>query len=54
MYWDLFATCFRIILIVLIPLEISFETLILFGDNSSLSILIIIVLVLDFIFRINT
>lgn len=26
MYWDLFAVVFRIILVVLIPLEVAFKT----------------------------
>ncbi|CAD8097569.1 unnamed protein product [Paramecium sonneborni] len=53
-YWDLFAVIFRIILVILIPLEVSFHTQIMFMNSRPLTILICIVLIMDFFIRINT
>lgn len=52
--WDYFAAIFRIILIILMPLEVSFYTKIMFKNYYVLTYLIIIVLVLDVLIRINT
>ncbi|CAD8086638.1 unnamed protein product [Paramecium primaurelia] len=53
-YWDLFAVVFRIILVILIPLEVAFHTQMLFQDNTALTVIICIVLIMDFFIRINT
>ncbi|CAD8105660.1 unnamed protein product [Paramecium sonneborni] len=54
MQWDLFAVVFRIILVFLIPLEVAFQTQIMFDKNIILSIIIIVILIMDFLIRINT
>lgn len=54
MFWDYFATCIRIILVLLVPLEISFETAILFHSAQALTEFIIVTIVLDIVVRINT
>lgn len=54
MIWDFFASFFRIILVLLIPLEIAFEPGILFFNYIFLTALIIVILQIDFLIRINT
>ncbi|CAD8200380.1 unnamed protein product [Paramecium pentaurelia] len=54
MIWDFFASFFRIILVLLIPLEIAFEPGILFINYIFLTALIIVILQIDFLIRINT
>ncbi|CAD8116561.1 unnamed protein product [Paramecium sonneborni] len=54
MIWDFFASFFRIILVLLIPLEIAFDPGILFVHYIYLTALIIVILQIDFLIRINT
>ncbi|CAK79092.1 unnamed protein product (macronuclear) [Paramecium tetraurelia] len=54
LYWDIFASLFRIILVILAPLEISFTTKILFQNYLGLTITIFLILQLDLFVRINT
>ena len=54
MYWDFFTTFIRGILVCLVPLEISFNSKILNSDDRIFSIMIFIVLWLDYFININT
>lgn len=54
MLWDFFASVFRIMLVLLIPLEIAFEPDILFDNYIFLTAIILTILQLDFLIRINT
>ncbi|CAD8200979.1 unnamed protein product [Paramecium pentaurelia] len=54
MIWDFFASFFRIILVILIPLEIAFQPCILFTDFIVLTAMILLILQIDFLIRINT
>ncbi|CAD8198652.1 unnamed protein product [Paramecium pentaurelia] len=54
LYWDIFASFFRVILVVLVPLEISFHTQILFQDYVGLTLTILFILQFDLFIRINT
>ncbi|CAD8070708.1 unnamed protein product [Paramecium sonneborni] len=54
LYWDIFASLFRLILVFLVPLEISFTTQILFKDYIGFTISIFIILQIDLFMRINT
>ncbi|CAD8116581.1 unnamed protein product [Paramecium sonneborni] len=54
LYWDIFASLFRVILVILVPLEISFETKILFQNYIGVTLTILIILQLDLFIRINT
>jgi hypothetical protein len=54
MYWDLFAVVFRIILVLLVPLEVAFNTQLLFLQNIGLTIIIVSILIVDFFVRVNT
>lgn len=54
MYWDFFTSFFRIILLVLVPLEIAFKPEILFNHFTYITYVILVILQLDFIIRINT
>ncbi|CAD8093943.1 unnamed protein product [Paramecium primaurelia] len=52
--WDYWTIVFRLILLILIPLEISYKPNILFEQLVGLTITIIIILIIDNIFRLNT
>ncbi|CAD8103191.1 unnamed protein product [Paramecium sonneborni] len=54
MYWDIFTSFFRLILLVLVPLEIAFKPEILFNNLIQLTYVILIILQLDFLIRLNT
>ncbi|CAD8109319.1 unnamed protein product [Paramecium sonneborni] len=54
MYWDFFVTFIRGILVCLVPLEISFNSQILLSEDRIFSMLIFIVLWLDYFININT
>ncbi|CAD8200400.1 unnamed protein product [Paramecium pentaurelia] len=54
LYWDIFASLFRVILVILVPLEISFHTQILFQNYVGLTLTILFILQLDLFIRINT
>ncbi|CAD8070740.1 unnamed protein product [Paramecium sonneborni] len=54
MIWDFFASFFRILLVILVPLEIAFQPCILFTDFIFLTAVILLILQLDFMIRINT
>ncbi|CAD8187429.1 unnamed protein product [Paramecium pentaurelia] len=54
MYWDFFTSFFRIILLILVPLEIAFKPEILFNNLISITYVILMILQLDFLIRINT
>ncbi|CAK93714.1 unnamed protein product (macronuclear) [Paramecium tetraurelia] len=54
MYWDFFTSIFRIILLILVPLEIAFKPEILFNNLISITYVILMILQLDFLIRINT
>ncbi|CAD8093901.1 unnamed protein product [Paramecium primaurelia] len=54
MIWDFFASFFRILLVILIPLEIAFQPCILFTDFIVLTAMILLILQIDFLIRINT
>ncbi|CAD8070700.1 unnamed protein product [Paramecium sonneborni] len=52
--WDYSTIVFRLILLILIPLEISYKPNILFDQLISLTITIIMILIIDNILRLNT
>lgn len=54
MIWDYCATFIRIVLIILIPLEISFKPLILFESGIIFTIFALIIMILDILLRLNT
>ncbi|CAD8090681.1 unnamed protein product [Paramecium sonneborni] len=54
MIWDLVASFFRILLVILVPLEIAFQPCILFTDFIVLTAVILLILQVDFLIRINT
>ena len=52
--WDYSTIVFRLILLILIPLEISYKPNILFDQFVSLTITILMILIIDNILRLNT
>lgn len=52
--WDYCTTIVRMILLIMIPLEISFQPLLLFDRLIPLTILLMFILVMDTIIRLNT
>ncbi|CAD8115513.1 unnamed protein product [Paramecium sonneborni] len=54
MYWDFFTSIFRILLLILVPLEIAFKPEILFNNLIFITYVILLILQLDFLIRINT
>ncbi|CAD8200745.1 unnamed protein product [Paramecium octaurelia] len=54
MYWDFFTSIFRILLLILVPLEIAFKPEILFNNLIYITYVILFILQLDFLIRINT
>ncbi|CAK63158.1 unnamed protein product (macronuclear) [Paramecium tetraurelia] len=54
MYWDFFTSIFRILLLILVPLEIAFKPEILFNNLIQITYVILVILQLDFLIRVNT
>lgn len=52
MRWDYFVSLLRIIMLIIVPLDIGFETN--FMDRSFFTLIIMFIIVVDFIIRINT
>ena len=52
--WDAILFMIRILLLVLVPLDIGFKTRLMFHSLQGVSILITIMIILDFLIRINT
>ncbi|CAK61356.1 unnamed protein product (macronuclear) [Paramecium tetraurelia] len=52
--WDYFTIVFRLLLLILIPLEIAYNPQILFEKLLGLTVTIIIILIVDNILRLNT
>ncbi|KAM3142008.1 hypothetical protein pb186bvf_005881 [Paramecium bursaria] len=52
MRWDYFVSLLRIIMLIIVPLDIGFQTK--FMNRSFLTFLIMFIIVVDFIIRINT